>query len=55
MATGTISYALKKHFTFQTGHDRNFIGDGYRSLILSDNATPYPFLKIVTDFGKFDT
>ena len=52
ISTGTISYALKKHFTFQTGQDRNFIGDGYRSLILSDVASPYPFLKIVTDFWK---
>jgi hypothetical protein len=52
VATGTISYALKKHFTFQFGHDRNFIGDGYRSLLLSDNSSPYPFLKIVSDFWK---
>ncbi len=52
MATGTIAFALNKHFTFQAGQDRNFIGDGYRSLILSDNATPYPYLKIVTDFWK---
>jgi hypothetical protein len=52
VATGTISYQLKKHFTFQFGHDRNFIGDGYRSLLLSDNTYPYPFLKIITDFWK---
>jgi hypothetical protein len=52
VATGTISYQLKKHFTFQFGHDRNFIGDGYRTLLLSDNTYPYPFLKIVTDFWK---
>ena len=51
-ATGTISYQLKKHFTFQFGHDRNFIGDGYRSLLLSDNSYPYPFLKIITDLWK---
>ncbi|MBK8414092.1 MAG: hypothetical protein IPL22_06010 [Bacteroidetes bacterium] len=30
-ASGTISYSLKKHFSFQLGHDKNFIGDGYRS------------------------
>jgi hypothetical protein len=52
VATGTISYQLKKHFTFQFGHDRNFIGDGYRTLLLSDNTYPYPFLKIITDFWK---
>lgn len=52
-ATGTISYELDKHFTFQFGHDKNFIGDGYRSLLLSDNAFEYPFLKIITTLGKF--
>lgn len=52
VATGTVSYQLNKHFAFQFGHDRNFIGDGYRSLLLSDNASPYPFLKIITDFWK---
>ncbi len=51
-ATGTISYQLKKHFTFQFGHDRNFIGDGYRTLLLSDNSSPYPFVKIIADLWK---
>lgn len=49
---GTISYSLKKHFNFQLGHDKNFIGDGYRSLLLSDNAYSYPFFKISTTFWK---
>ena len=52
-ATGTITYVLDKHFTFQFGHDKTFIGDGYRSLLLSDNAFEYPFLKIITTVGKF--
>lgn len=52
-ATGTIEYQLNKHFTFQFGHDRNFIGDGYRSLLLSDNAFFYPYFKIITDVWKF--
>ncbi|CAN5480354.1 hypothetical protein BH11BAC2_BH11BAC2_16950 [soil metagenome] len=51
-ATGTINYQLNKHFTFQFGNDKNFIGDGYRSLLISDNAFNYPFLKIVTDVWK---
>lgn len=50
--SGTISYSLKKHFNFQLGHDKNFIGDGYRSLLLSDNAYSYPFFKISTTFWK---
>lgn len=50
--TGTIHYQLNRHFTFEFGQDRNFIGDGYRSLLLSDNAFHYPYLKIITDIWK---
>ncbi len=51
-ATGYISYSPNKIFNFQFGHDRNFIGDGYRSLLLSDNTIAYPALKITTTFWK---
>ena len=51
-STGTINFQLNKHFTFEFGQDRHFIGDGYRSLLLSDNAFHYPYFKIVTDFWK---
>ena len=30
IASGTVSYSLKKYFNFQFGHDKVFIGDGYR-------------------------
>jgi len=46
--SGYISYSPNKYFNFQFGQDKNFIGDGYRSLILSDNAGNYPFFKITT-------
>jgi len=49
---GTISYRLKKYFSFQFGHDKNFIGDGYRSMLLSDNTYNYPFFKINANFWK---
>jgi len=52
IATGHISYAPSKHFNFQLGHGKNFYGDGYRSLLLSDNASPYPYFKINTTFWK---
>lgn len=32
------------------GYGKNFIGDGYRSMILSDNAFAYPYLKLTADF-----
>ncbi len=52
IASGTISYSLKKYFNFRFGIDKNFIGDGYRSLLLSDNSFNYPFLKITTSIWK---
>ncbi len=52
VATGYISYSPSKHFNFQLGHGKNFIGEGHRSLFLSDNASPYPYFKINTTFWK---
>ena len=52
-ASAIISYSPSKYFNIQFGHDKNFIGDGYRSLLLSDNAAPYPFLKMTTSIGRF--
>lgn len=51
-ATGYVSYTASKNFNFQLGHDKNFIGDGYRSMLLSDNSLYYPFFKITTTFWK---
>ena len=31
------------------GYGKNFIGDGYRSLILSDNSFAYPYVKLTAD------
>jgi hypothetical protein len=53
-ARGGITYAATKHINVQLAHDRNFIGNGYRSLILSDYSTPYFFLKINTRIWKFN-
>ena len=52
VATGHISYAPTENFNFQLGHGKLFLGDGYRSLLLSDNASPYPFIKINTNVWK---
>lgn len=53
MATAYVSYSPSKYFNIQFGHDKNFIGDGYRSVLLSDNAARYPFLKLTTNVGRF--
>ncbi|HEX5742855.1 MAG TPA: gliding motility protein RemB, partial [Flavobacteriaceae bacterium] len=49
---GYLSYSPNKTFNIQFGHGKNFIGDGYRSLFLSDVSSPYPYLKINTSFWK---
>ncbi|MBK7035235.1 MAG: hypothetical protein IPH42_02555 [Bacteroidetes bacterium] len=51
-ATGYLSYTPTKYLNFQLGHDKNFLGDGYRSMLLSDNALYYPFFKITTTVWK---
>lgn len=52
VATGYVSYSPNKTFNFQMGRDKNFIGDGYRSVFLSDVATAPTFFKIQTNFWK---
>ena len=50
MASGYVSYSPNKYFNFQIGNGKNFIGDGYRSLLLSDNAFNYPYARITTTY-----
>jgi hypothetical protein len=52
-ARGYLNYAVTRHISAQLGHDRVFIGNGYRSLILSDFAAPFFFLKLNTQVWKF--
>ncbi len=52
VAEGYLSYAPADFLSIQFGHGKNFIGDGYRSLLLSDNASPHPYLKLNTKFWK---
>lgn len=51
-ADANISFVPSKFFNLQLGYSRNFIGDGYRSLLEGDGASPYPFFKINTTFWK---
>lgn len=44
-ARGYITFQATKSIDVQFGHDRFFIGNGYRSLIFSDYAPPALFLK----------
>nr|WP_294933898.1 gliding motility protein RemB [uncultured Flavobacterium sp.] len=51
-AEANLTYAPSKMINLQLGYGRNFIGDGYRSLLTSDAASPYPYFKINTTFWK---
>jgi len=48
-----VAYQPNKTFYFELGNDKNFIGSGHRSLLLSDMAYAYPYFKIVTNLGNF--
>ncbi len=49
-AAGYFAYKPSKFFFFEAGHGKHFIGEGYRSLFLSDNAPNYPYAKIEANF-----
>ncbi len=43
-STAHIAYKAG-NFSFQLANDKLFLGDGYRSLLLSDVSLPYPYFK----------
>jgi hypothetical protein len=53
-ARGSINFTATKYFDLQFGYDRNFVGNGYRSLFLSDFGNSYLFLKINTRIWKIN-
>ena len=52
LAEANLTYTANKFIDLQLGYGRNFIGDGYRSLLESDGASPYPYFKMNTNFWK---
>ena len=52
MAEANLSYTPSKLININLGYGKNFIGDGYRSLLLGDGASPYPYIKMNTTFWK---
>ena len=51
-AMGYVSYSPKENWNFQIGHGKQFIGNGYRSMLLSDYAFNYPYIRSTYNFGK---
>lgn len=51
-AQAYIDFNISKHIAAQFGYGKHFIGDGRRSLILSDFGNNYPYLRINTRIWK---
>jgi len=47
-ASGYISYSPSDQVNVQFGTGKHFIGNGYRSMLLSDNSFAYPYLRVTT-------
>jgi hypothetical protein len=52
IARGYLIFKPIKSLTLQFGHDRNFVGSGIRSMILSDFSAPYLQLKANVQVGR---
>lgn len=52
MASGFVSVDATQFLNIRLGHGKHFIGTGYRSLLLSDNAFNYPYLQLVFKYKK---
>lgn len=54
MARGYVDFPIYKDYVNATfGYDKNFIGDGMRSLFLDQTGAPYTFLRLRSHFGRF--
>lgn len=51
-ANALLSYTPNKYLNVTAGYGQNFIGDGYRSLILSDIQFSYPYLRLTGNLGS---
>ena len=51
---GYFTFGVTKYIDVAFGYDKNFIGNGYRSLFLSDNSAPNTFIKLNTRIGRFN-
>jgi hypothetical protein len=49
---GYIDFNVTKHIGAQMGYGKHFVGDGIRSMILSDFGNNYPYLRVTADVWK---
>lgn len=52
-ARGHVSFNPIKSINLQVGHERFHIGNGLRSMVLSDYSPSYPYIKIQTQVWRF--
>ncbi len=52
VVSGILNFQASRNINLQFGHDKIFIGNGYRSVLLSDNSSNYPFLQVALNFFK---
>lgn len=52
MANGYVGIEASKWLSINFGHSKQFVGDGHRSLLLSDNSFNYPYASYILRFGK---
>jgi hypothetical protein len=50
--TAMVGFTPSKSISIAMGEDKTFIGDGYRSMLLSDYAAPYPLLRFTATIAK---
>lgn len=50
--TGDFTFQVNKNISFSAGRGKVFLGNGYRSLFLSDNSNSYPYFKAEVDIWK---
>ena len=53
-AQGYIDFGLSESISAQLGYGKHFVGNGVRTLILSDYSNNYPYLRINTQTKLFD-
>lgn len=49
-----IGFHVTQHVRLEFGHGKNFIGNGYRSMFLSDFSQNYLYLKANWELGRFN-
>ena len=52
-ARGGIDFAASKYINFRFGYDKLFVGNGYRSLLLSDFSNNFLYLQMNVQLRKF--